>query len=75
MTTGISNMSDRIDNAKTNFVEMLMNMHGITQEQAEHVLAVFIKHKAVKRDIVNGRYNVTHGAYLEAHVITNALNM
>lgn len=72
---GTKQVAIRMENADADFVEMLMNMHGITKDQAQKVLSVFYKFKVVKRDAVIGRVAVVHGVYLDRIAINNALAM
>ena len=72
MKTGCNNVATRIVNAGDVFVANVMDQFGKSKPEAERVLAAFRKVKAVKLDAVNGRYNLTHGAYWEQEVIDRA---
>ena len=71
---GTKAVAQRIVNAGNSFVAMVVEQFSTTPAQAEKVLRVFRKAKAVKLDAVNGRYILTHGAYWEAEVIDRAIN-
>lgn len=63
----------RIVNAENSFVDGLMTAAGITRADAEKVLALYRKIKAVKMDAVGGRITVKHGAFWDAAVIRRAV--
>ena len=75
MRNGFRDMAQRIENAQANFIDNVCEQFGTTKPQAEKVLAVFKKAKAVKLDAVGGRYNLTHGAYWECDVIQRAIDL
>ena len=68
-------MAQRSVNAERGFIENVMEQFGKTEEEARHVLSVFIKEKAVKLNWAMGRYDLTHGAYWELDVINTALTL
>jgi len=68
-------IAQRMIKAENEFISSLIEQFEITTEEAEKVLRVFIKAKAVKLQAGMGRYNLTHGAYWESDVIQNALAM
>lgn len=59
--------------AEESFVATLMHLGGITKAEAWKVFELYKKMKLVKRDIVNARYNVKHGGFLDREVIRRAL--
>ncbi len=63
----------RINNAHEQFYEEVQEQFHKTRAEAEHVLSVFRKAKAVKLDAASGRFRLTHGAYWELGAINNAL--
>jgi len=71
---GFKPVAQRIVNAELSFVDYVMNLHNITKDEAEKVLAVFRKFKVVKMDVAIGRLNVVHGAYLDRGAINNAIH-
>ncbi len=71
---GLKNMATRITTAENNFIEVLINLGGITKAEAEKALATFRKLKLVKMDAVNGVLSVKHGAYLSKDAIRNAVS-
>ncbi len=54
-------MAQRLVNAENSFIECVRRDTGFTQEQAEKVLAFYVKHKLMKLDAVDGRFYVKHG--------------
>ncbi len=66
-------MAQRLVNAENSFIECVRRDTGFTQEQAEKVLAFYVKHKLMKLDAVDGRFYVKHGAYLDSDVLRRAL--
>ena len=66
-------IADRISQARIEFVGSVMEQFNKTQDEANKVLDVFIKVKAVKLNVAMGRYDLTHGAYWKIAVIDNAL--
>lgn len=70
---GTRDVAQRISNAETNFVKNAVEGFGITKPQAEKVLRVFIKTKAVRLDAVVGVYRLTHGGLWHTEVIQNAI--
>lgn len=75
MKTQLEPIFTRIENARINFVQSVMEQFGKTETEAHHVLDVFIKEKAVKLCVALGRYQLTHGGYWELDVINTALTM
>ena len=64
----------RIINAHKEFNATLINIAGITSEQAEAVTKFYLgKCKAAKLDAVVGRISVKHGAFLDKDVILRAV--
>ena len=73
MRTSFQDMATRAATAEANFAETLVNIAGITEAEAEKVMALYLKEKIAKIDHVNGRISVKHGVFLEADVIHNAV--
>lgn len=71
----LQDMFTRIDNAHNSFIENLMEQFDLTAPQAEKVLRVYQKAKAVKLDPIGGRYMLTHGGFWEADVIKRAIDL
>ncbi len=65
-------MATRADNAVIAWRDMLAN-HGFTADQADAILRLYLQEKLVKLDWGIGRYNVRHGAFLNADVLHRAL--
>ena len=65
-------MAQRADNAVIQWRDMLAN-DGFTADQADAILRLYLQEKLVKLDWGVGRYNVRHGAFLNADVLNRAL--
>lgn len=70
---GIEAVAQRIENAYTSFIETCTD-RGFTPDQAAHIFAVYKRLKVIKLDTGIGRYQFTHGIYVESDVMRNALN-
>lgn len=73
MQQSFKNMAARMVNAENDFAATLVEIAGITTEEAFKVLAVYRKVKAVKNDYAVSRISVKHGAFLNRDVILRAL--
>lgn len=69
---GTRAVASRMVNAGNDFVGVLVGM-GYTKDQAEKILAKYIKLKVIKLDAVGGKYSVKHGAFLDKDVLDRAL--
>ena len=65
-------MAQRADNAVIQWRDMLAD-HGFTAAQGVAILRLYLQEKIVKLDWGIGRYNVRHGAFLNADVLNRAL--
>lgn len=72
-TQSYRDMAQRLVNAENSFIECVRRDTGFTQEQAETVMAFYVKHKLMKLDAVDGQFYVKHGAFLDADVLKRAL--
>lgn len=63
----------RLENADEHFIGLVCETFGKTTAEAEKVLRVFRKAKAVKRAVGIGRWELAHGAFWEAEVIDRAI--
>lgn len=70
---GLRATAFRMVHAEKTFLKTLMTLGGISESDAEKVLAVYRKNKIVKMDSVNGVMSVKHGAFLDRDVILRAL--
>lgn len=70
---GTKAVGQRWANAENNFIELCAEMGGFTKAESLHILAVFIKVKAVKLATGIGRYEFTHGAFVDVEVMRRAL--
>lgn len=75
MKQSFRDMAVRAVNAEKAFIEVLVALGGITDEQAQKVLAYYVKHKLVKLSIGVGAYNVKHSAFLDRDVIQRAVEL
>lgn len=66
-------MFTRMEIAQTNFIANVMDQFKFTEAEAEKILRIYRKVKAVRYDAAMGRYNLTHGAYWEKQPMLNAL--
>lgn len=66
-----NDINNRIENAEANLIEVLRTAGA--NDHAEKVAAYYINEKIVKLDITIGRYQFTHGAFLNADVIERAI--
>ena len=64
----------RIEAAKTNFDEIIMNITGCKRKTAIKVTGYYLKHKIAKLDPVVGKINVKHGAFLDEDTLRNAIS-
>lgn len=71
---GLQAMAQREVNGADNFINNVEAIAGCTHAEAVKVFNVYHAAKVLKYDGVNGVYNVKHGAFLDADVITNAIN-
>jgi len=72
---GFRNMAARLDNAEDNFIKTLQSRVSISKADAKQVLGYYVKHRLVKRDLVNCTYTVKHGSFLEPDVILRAVRL
>jgi hypothetical protein len=73
--SSLKDMAIREMNAGNNFITSLVEQFDLSPDQAEKVLTVFIKVKAVKLNRTMGKFELRHGAFWEKEVIERALNM
>jgi hypothetical protein len=67
-------MAVRITNAENRFIDWAVEISGCSITQAEKVLKVYKKAKAVKIDKIGGQFRLTHGGFAEPDVIWRAIN-
>lgn len=65
-------MLQRGENARREFCSTVQRIAGLTDDEARHVLDVYLKLKLAKIDFGIGRVNVKHGALLDRETITRA---
>lgn len=75
MTKSFQAIAQRMDNAKVNFIETLMNLGGISKDEARKVMELYLKNKLARIDTGIGRIQVKHGAFLDREVILRAVAM
>lgn len=74
MKKSFQDMAARADAAYDRLVENLSTMGCINRDQAAKVANLYIKHKVVKLDYVNGVYNIGHGAFYDKASIQHVAN-
>ena len=72
---GTKEIAQRIVNAENSMIDEIVEQFGFSENEAEKILKVFKKAKAVKLDVYMGRYELTHGAFWCKEVMKNALNI
>ena len=75
MSKGCKAMAERIVHAEDAFLDTLMALGGIERAAAVRVFAYYRKNRIAKVDAVNGRVDVTHGAFLDGDTIRKAAAM
>lgn len=73
VVSSFQDMAQREVNAGDNFVQLVCEQFNTTPEEAEKVLRVFRKAKAVMLNRAMGRYDLTHGAFWNKTVIRRAI--
>jgi hypothetical protein len=68
-------VSIRLNNAENKFVDSVMEQFGKSKQEAEIILSVFKKKKAIKIDPVLGKFSLTHGALWDKQVMDTALDL
>jgi hypothetical protein len=69
----IQEIAIRLVNGDNQFLENAMKFSGCTKSEAEIILKVYRKIKAVKRDVGSGQWKVMHGIYWEKEHLLNAI--
>lgn len=62
----------RMQSGINEFVDVIAD-RGFTPEEAKVIYEVFVESKVLKFDYNIGRVSVKHGAFLDKHVLDNAL--
>jgi len=71
----LEDMFTRIENAQTDFINLVVDQFKFTPEEATKILAVYKKMKIAKLVVAMGRYDIVHGAYWDKEVMQRALEM
>lgn len=71
---GTRPVAQRIVNAENRFIEFAMEK-GFSRSQAEHILKVYRKEKAIRIDPIGGQFSFMHGGFAEKDVMERALTM
>lgn len=66
-------VAQRVVNAENDFIEVLMNLGGISHADAVKAMGTMLRLKVAKLDPGIGRINVKNGAYLDRDVIRRAV--
>jgi hypothetical protein len=70
---GTKEIAQRLVNAELDFVATVQEITGCTREEGFKALVTMKRLKVVKLDAGIGRYQVKHGAYMEAQALRNAI--
>jgi hypothetical protein len=73
MQQSFKDMAHRMNVAHDDFISTPIDTAGITNDEAEKVLAVYRKAKVLKNEYAVSRITVKHGALLDRDVILRAL--
>lgn len=65
----------RMRNAQRQFRQDVIDRIGCTQDEADRILGLYVRERIVRYQAGVGRYNVTHGVFLDVPVLQNALAM
>lgn len=71
----IKSLVVRMRNARQQFRQDVIDRIGCTQDQADRILGLYQRERIVRYQAGIGRYNVTHGVFLDVPVLQNALAM
>ncbi len=72
--SGTSIVAQRLANAETHLFALISEMTGeADRERINRAIATLKRCKAVKLNVAQGRYDFTHGAYVDAAVFTRAM--
>ncbi len=67
-------MAMRIVNAEESFISFAIKTANLSYAEAEKVLSVYRKVKAIKIDAIGGQFTFTHGGFADAEVLQRAAN-
>jgi DNA-binding IclR family transcriptional regulator len=65
-------IAQRIDNARSGFVAICVEQHGMSPADAGRALDHLVRIRVARLDVAQGRYNLKHGAYWDAAVLRRA---
>lgn len=74
MRNAFEDMAVRASNAENDFKTNVVEQFEFTEVEAEKILCVYLKVKALKLDVNIGNYKLTNGLFWDKEVMTNALN-
>lgn len=72
--TSYKNMMARYASGEKRFIDSVIDQFGFTQKEAEIILVVFKKVKAVKISHHIGQFTLTHGAFWDREVMQRAID-
>jgi hypothetical protein len=72
---GTKAIAQAMVDAENSFIETLINLGGISRDDAWKAFATLRKAKALKLDLPMRRYTVKHGAFLERTAIRRAVEL
>ena len=73
--TGTKAMAQKIINAETWFIDLIMENYNKTEKEAFKVFEAYKKHKLIKIDIQMSNYKIKDGRFMDPKVIDNVLNL
>jgi hypothetical protein len=71
-TQHFKEIAQRLVNAESDFVSILMDRGAVDAAAANKVFGLYVKHKLVKLDAFHGVYSVKHGGLLDRKTIQGA---
>lgn len=74
-TSSAESMARRMVDARAWLVDVLAEVGGVSNEDAEKAADFYVKNKIAKLDLQMGRYTFAHGAYVEAAPIRLAVSV
>lgn len=75
MTNEFTPIATRMENARTRFVEAVVEQFGFDDDEAAKIYEVFVEVKAIKVDVAVGQFKLQNGAFWAKDVMANALAM
>lgn len=70
----LNDIAIRLVNGKNDFVESVMQLGGMAEEDAKLVTRAMLDGKLAKQNFISGRIDVKHGSYLNADTLAIILD-